>query len=76
LIFDFLAEIKFQSVKGPPELTLPAAWQLEFIAQVELIIGCTSAENFADKPVHGSDAGLLLFEHALIKNEELISNAK
>ena len=71
-----MADIKPQSVNGPPELTLPAAWQLEFMAQVELIIGCTSAANLADTPVQGSVVELPPFEHALSKNETLITRTK
>jgi hypothetical protein len=45
-ILDLLANTSACVVKGPPELALPAAWQLLFIEQTVVRIGCTSATNF------------------------------
>lgn len=38
-------------MRDPPELVLPALWQL---TQLALIIGITSAENLAETVLHSS----------------------
>lgn len=60
-IWDFSLNIFEWSVNAPPELTLPVAWQLELIAQVELMMGCTSVANFGEIPVQGSVTAGLFF---------------
>ena len=52
LIFDFFAKTSTWVVNGPPELALPAAWQLLLIEQTDVSIGCTSVENFGLIPAH------------------------
>ena len=54
LISERRAKILLWSVSSPPELMLPAAWQVELMAQVTFIIGKTSAVNLGAMPVHGS----------------------
>jgi hypothetical protein len=39
-------------VNGPPEFTLPLAWQLLLIPQTVFKIGVISVENFGAMPVH------------------------
>lgn len=46
LMFDLLANTSACVVNGPPELELPKPWQLLFIEQTVVRIGCTSVENF------------------------------
>ena len=37
---------------------LPVAWQLELVAQVALMMGCTSAANLMLNPTQGSTPGV------------------
>jgi hypothetical protein len=45
LMFEFFANTSACVVKGPPELVVPVAWQLLFMEQTDVSIGCTSVEN-------------------------------
>jgi len=49
-IFDLFANTSAWVVKGPPVLILPAAWQLLFIEQTVVSIGCISVENLGLMP--------------------------
>src|SRR5258708_36577271 len=50
-MLDFFAFTSAKVVSGPPELTLPLAWQLLLIEQSVVSIGCTSVENFGAIPL-------------------------
>lgn len=50
LIFTLFANTSEWVVNGPPEFVEPAAWQLLFIEQTDVSIGCTSAENLGLMP--------------------------
>lgn len=50
-IFDFFAFTSAYVVNGPPELVLPAAWQLLLMEQTVLRMGLMSAVNAGEIPV-------------------------
>lgn len=79
-IFGLFAKTSAWVVNGPPVLMLPAAWQLLFMEQTVVRIGCISVENLGLMPAHENVippplpplAGLLLLHDTKNRNAEKI----